>query len=58
MNKTWHEHNKMPKNATLEERLAWHQEHQKHCHCRPIPKGLLPLLRAERKAGAGADKTR
>lgn len=41
INKAWHEKNRMPKNATLEQRIAWHQEHQKHCQCRPIPEKLL-----------------
>lgn len=36
----WHQKNKMPKNPTLQERLAWHREHQKHCGCREIPKSL------------------
>jgi uncharacterized protein YdeI (YjbR/CyaY-like superfamily) len=36
----WHEKHKIPKNPSLEERLAWHQEHKKHCGCRPIPKSL------------------
>ncbi|HUC79055.1 MAG TPA: hypothetical protein VMQ58_02325 [Candidatus Saccharimonadales bacterium] len=40
MNKLWHEQHKLPKNATEEERLKWHIEHQKQCGCRPIPKSL------------------
>ena len=40
-NKEWHEKNKMPKNATFEERITWHIEHQKNCNCRPTPKKLL-----------------
>jgi hypothetical protein len=34
----------MPKNATTEQRVVWHQEHARNCGCRPIPKGLLALL--------------
>ncbi len=41
INKAWHETNRMPQNATLEQRIAWHLEHQKHCQCRPIPEKLL-----------------
>lgn len=52
MNKTWHAQHKMPKNATPAQRLAWHQEHQQQCGCRPIPKGLQPLLKARRSKGA------
>lgn len=40
INKEWHLKNKMPKNPTLKQRIEWHTEHQKHCKCRPIPKGL------------------
>jgi hypothetical protein len=48
MNKPWHEQNRMRRNATIEQRLAWHIEHQRHCQCRPIPQSLVPLL-AERQ---------
>jgi len=40
INKAWHEKNKMPKNATLDQRIAWHTEHHKHCLCRDIPEKL------------------
>jgi hypothetical protein len=40
LNKIWHEQNKLKTNASLEERFIWHQEHQKYCGCRPIPKRL------------------
>jgi hypothetical protein len=40
MNKLWHEQNKMPPKATLDQRIHWHQEHQKHCACRQAPKSL------------------
>ncbi|MGA2276004.1 MAG: hypothetical protein ABSG00_00250 [Terracidiphilus sp.] len=41
MNKLWHSENKMPPSATLEQRIQWHNEHQKHCACRPAPKSLV-----------------
>ena len=44
MNKKWHQQHVMPKNAMLNERIAWHREHQKHCACRPIPKKLLERM--------------
>src|SRR5688500_10374037 len=47
MNKEWHQRHVMPKNATLDERIAWHREHQKRCACRPIP----PKLREQMGAG-------
>lgn len=40
MNKEWHKQNRMPKNPTLEQRIAWHKEHQKNCTCREVPKSL------------------
>lgn len=33
-NKSWHEQNRMPKNATLQQRIAWHVAHAKACRCR------------------------
>lgn len=36
INKEWHLKHKMPKNASFDERVKWHLEHQKHCNCRPI----------------------
>lgn len=40
----WHLSHKMPKKPTLEQRLAWHKEHLKHCGCRPVPLTLIPYL--------------
>jgi hypothetical protein len=45
MNKDWHASNPMPKNPTLQQRIDWHREHQKHCACREIPKSLLPYFK-------------
>ena len=36
INKEWHEQNRMPKNATIEQRIEWHLEHSKNCSCRKI----------------------
>jgi hypothetical protein len=44
MNAEWHRANVMPKNATEQQRLEWHKEHQKYCGCRPIPENLQQLL--------------
>lgn len=41
INKEWHAENKMPKRPTLDERIAWHSQHRKHCACREIPEKLL-----------------
>lgn len=36
VNAEWHRANPMPKNPTLDERIAWHLAHAEHCGCRPI----------------------
>ena len=43
MNVEWHRDNRMPKNASTRQRLAWHLEHQRFCQCRPIPARLKQL---------------
>ena len=43
-NREWHEQNRMPRNPTTEQRLAWHLAHAQACQCRPIPASLLKLL--------------
>lgn len=49
-NKEWHLNNKMPKNPTLEQRIAWHIEHEKHCRCRKMPDSIKKEIRkAKRK---------
>jgi hypothetical protein len=48
MNKVWHQQNRMPAKATLEQRIAWHREHQRHCACREAPKGLLGYLQKKK----------
>ncbi len=45
INKEWHHKNPMPKNATLQQRVAWHLAHSKHCECRPIPLQLQNELK-------------
>ena len=40
INKAWHEKHKMPKNATITQKLKWHKEHASACGCRPMPKNL------------------
>jgi hypothetical protein len=37
----------MPKNASTDQRIAWHTAHQEYCRCRPIP-AKLQLLMARR----------
>jgi hypothetical protein len=44
-NRTWHEKNRMPAKATLEQRMRWHLEHRKQCSCRPIPAKLAETMK-------------
>jgi len=45
INAEWHEHNVMPRNVTMEQRIKWHLEHSKKCGYRPIPAGVEPEIR-------------
>lgn len=49
LNKEWHLAHRIPNNATIEERIAWHLEHSKNCCCRPIPDKLKAAIK-KRKA--------
>lgn len=40
LNKEWHLSHQLPKNPTMEQRIAWHSEHKKNCCCRDIPEKL------------------
>lgn len=51
INAHWHLAHKMPKNPTLDQRIAWHLAHAKNCNCRALygkileeikKRGLLP----------------
>jgi hypothetical protein len=44
INAKWHAKNKMPKNATLEERVRWHEEHARECGCRAIPPAVQDAI--------------
>ncbi|MEO8182116.1 MAG: hypothetical protein ABI895_25045 [Deltaproteobacteria bacterium] len=44
MNLKWHERHVLPKRASLQQRIEWHQEHQAECACRPIPARLLEQM--------------
>lgn len=49
-NKLWHDENRMPKNATVQQRIEWHLAHAKACGCRPIPLLILRLLKGRKPA--------
>jgi hypothetical protein len=44
-NTKWHLNHPMPKNPTLEQRIAWHTAHIRHCQCRGIPDKLLAEMK-------------
>lgn len=46
MNKEWHDAHKLPRNATLEERINWHMLHAENCGCREMPDGIRRELEA------------
>jgi hypothetical protein len=41
INAEWHRAHPMPKNPTLDQRIAWHAEHARNCGCREISGKLL-----------------
>jgi hypothetical protein len=44
INEEWHKKHKMPKTASMDEKINWHYEHRKVCGCRPPPKNVLKEL--------------
>jgi hypothetical protein len=44
LNADWHRTNRMPKNATLDQRIAWHVGHTANCGCRPMPESIRVAL--------------
>jgi hypothetical protein len=48
LNKEWHLTHRMPANATLKQRIAWHVEHKKNCNCRSIPEKLVKETRKQK----------
>lgn len=47
INKEWHLAHPMPKNPTMDQRIAWHLEHARHCGCRKI-EGKLKMEMEQR----------
>ena len=46
INAEWHEANRMPKGATLDQRVAWHLAHQQACQCRTdLPATIVAELK-------------
>lgn len=50
INAKWHKKNRMPKNATTEQRIKWHTQHNQNCNCRPgFPKKLEEEMEKRKK---------
>ncbi len=49
INREWHAAHPMPKNASLDQRIAWHLLHHKNCHCRDIPDPIKKAIKAKKK---------
>jgi hypothetical protein len=45
INAKWHKSHKMPKNATLDQRVKWHLAHAKNCGCRPLGGKILEEIK-------------
>jgi hypothetical protein len=45
LNREWHAAHRMPRNATLDQRIAWHLEHAKNCACRQMPEKIKAEVR-------------
>ncbi len=41
INANWHLAHRMPKNPTLDQRVTWHLEHARNCHCRALGGKIL-----------------
>src|SRR5215471_9106548 len=56
MNAEWHKRHPMPK--TLEQRIAWHRDHQSGCGCRAVPPKLASLLKSNADGSGAASALR
>jgi hypothetical protein len=39
----WHRANRMPRNATVEQRIDWHVAHARVCGCREMPASVRKM---------------
>jgi hypothetical protein len=51
LNREWHLRNPMPRPATMEDRIAWHLQHEDACGCRKMPESIR--REAERRGHPG-----
>jgi len=49
INATWHAEHRLPRRATLGERVAWHVDHARNCGCWPeLPPPIVAELKRRR----------
>jgi hypothetical protein len=49
INAVWHAAHRMPRNATLEQRVHWHVDHARNCGCWPeLPPPIVAELKRRR----------
>jgi len=53
VNETWHRDHPTPKNASTDERIAWHVDHAQ-AHLRPIPDRLEEEIARRRRGEVAA----
>ena len=46
LNREWHLLHRLPRTATLQERLDWHLAHAAACGCREMPESIRKELEA------------
>jgi hypothetical protein len=52
MNTDWHEEHPLGSNASMDERVRWHLQHQAKCGCRPVPKDVQDVIDAHAHASS------
>ena len=51
INAVWHKAHRMPKNASIDQRIEWYLAHLKNCACRTdIPEGLKKEMKKRKIA--------
>jgi hypothetical protein len=53
LNAAWHRAHRMPPRPTPAQRLKWHDQHARHCDCRPFTAAMRARL--ERQVVAATD---
>jgi hypothetical protein len=59
INAAWHIRHRMPARPTLQQRIAWHVEHERYCGCRRAPPALRRMMSAAgaRRAAGGTKQS-